>query len=187
MVILGGCAATAIDFLNVLNDAAALMLVRGADFLSVFDKPQAIHWDRGRPRPQTCRQTQGFLLLNLDAVEPLFALRAHCGRGRPRSLQDGSKLTHHQIPKTSARRGCDAVVLGCTEIPLIVRPDDTPLPTLDSTRLLARAALKRETMAKVEDLIKSIPDAHPFVGWNMMTHPYRSLVALVSCASPTMY
>jgi hypothetical protein len=35
MVILGGCAATAIDFLNVLNDAAALMLVRGADFLSV--------------------------------------------------------------------------------------------------------------------------------------------------------
>jgi aspartate racemase len=40
-------------------------------------------------------------------------------------------------------RGCDAVVLGCTEIPLIVRPDDTPLPTLDSTRLLARAALRR--------------------------------------------
>lgn len=39
-------------------------------------------------------------------------------------------------------RGCDAAVLGCTEIPLIVKPDDCPLPTLDSTRLLARAALK---------------------------------------------
>ncbi len=39
-------------------------------------------------------------------------------------------------------RGCDGVVLGCTEIPLIVRTDDCPLPTLDSTRLLARAALK---------------------------------------------
>ena len=38
-------------------------------------------------------------------------------------------------------RGCDAVVLGCTEIPLLVKPDDCPLPTLDSTRLLARAAL----------------------------------------------
>ena len=38
-------------------------------------------------------------------------------------------------------RGCDAAVLGCTEIPLIVDPDDCPLPTLDSTRLLARAAL----------------------------------------------
>lgn len=39
--------------------------------------------------------------------------------------------------------GCDAVVLGCTELPLIVRADDTPLPTLDSTRLLARAALRK--------------------------------------------
>ena len=39
--------------------------------------------------------------------------------------------------------GCDAVVLGCTEIPLIVNDDNSPLPTLDSTRLLARAALRR--------------------------------------------
>jgi aspartate racemase len=38
--------------------------------------------------------------------------------------------------------GCDAVVLGCTEIPLIVTDDNSPLPTLDSTRLLARAALR---------------------------------------------
>lgn len=39
--------------------------------------------------------------------------------------------------------GCDAVVLGCTEIPLIMNDGNSPLPTLDSTRLLARAALKR--------------------------------------------
>src|SRR5882762_8038200 len=40
MVILGGLLPATIDFLNVLNDAAALMLARGADFLSVFEKPQ---------------------------------------------------------------------------------------------------------------------------------------------------
>jgi len=40
-------------------------------------------------------------------------------------------------------QGCDAVVLGCTEIPLLVTEEDSPLPTLDSTRLLARAALKK--------------------------------------------
>ncbi len=40
MVILGGVLPAAVDFFNVLNDAAALILVRGADFLSVFDKPQ---------------------------------------------------------------------------------------------------------------------------------------------------
>ncbi len=39
--------------------------------------------------------------------------------------------------------GCDAVVLGCTEIPLIINDANSPLPTLDSTRLLARAALRR--------------------------------------------
>jgi aspartate racemase len=39
--------------------------------------------------------------------------------------------------------GCDAVVLGCTELALLVDDTNSPLPTLDSTRLLARAALRR--------------------------------------------
>lgn len=40
-------------------------------------------------------------------------------------------------------QGCDAVILGCTEIPLIINDSNSDLPTLDSTRILARAALKR--------------------------------------------
>jgi len=39
-------------------------------------------------------------------------------------------------------KGCDSVVLGCTEIPLIALSNESSLPTLDSTRILARAALK---------------------------------------------
>jgi aspartate racemase len=39
--------------------------------------------------------------------------------------------------------GCDAVILGCTEIPLIMDDSKSPLPVLDSARLLARAALHR--------------------------------------------
>ncbi|HEX8652911.1 MAG TPA: amino acid racemase [Pyrinomonadaceae bacterium] len=54
-----------------------------------------------------------------------------------------SRLYFNEVAGKFKARGCDAVVLGCTEIPLIIRPDDTPLPTLDSTRLLARAALRR--------------------------------------------
>ena len=54
-----------------------------------------------------------------------------------------SRLYFNEVTDKLKARGCDAVVLGCTEIPLIVRPDDSPLPTLDSTRLLARAALKK--------------------------------------------
>jgi len=55
---------------------------------------------------------------------------------------EDSRLFFNEVTEKLRQRGCDAVVLGCTEIPLIVRPDDCPLPTLDSTRLLARAALK---------------------------------------------
>jgi aspartate racemase len=40
-------------------------------------------------------------------------------------------------------KGCDAVVLGCTEIPLLIDDSTSPLPTLDSTRILARAAIQR--------------------------------------------
>ncbi len=42
-----------------------------------------------------------------------------------------------------SHQGCDAVVLGCTEIPLLIDDSTSPLPTLDSTRILARAALRR--------------------------------------------
>ena len=40
-------------------------------------------------------------------------------------------------------QGCEAVILGCTEIPLIMNDANSALPTLDSTRLLAREALRR--------------------------------------------
>ena len=50
---------------------------------------------------------------------------------------------HRRVIARMKDAGCDAVVLGCTEIPLIMSDANSPLPTLDSTRLLARAALRR--------------------------------------------
>jgi aspartate racemase len=58
------------------------------------------------------------------------------GEFRPESRQE-----YARIIAGLAARGCDAVALACTEIPLLVTPADSPLPALDSTRLLARAAL----------------------------------------------
>jgi len=60
------------------------------------------------------------------------------GRFLPQSL---AYLT--TVIRALGDEGCDAVVLGCTEIPLLVTPESSPLPTLDSTRLLARAALRK--------------------------------------------
>lgn len=52
-----------------------------------------------------------------------------------------SRRFFNRVFATLRDRGCQAAVMGCTEIPLLVDPADTPLPVLDSTRLLARAAL----------------------------------------------
>jgi aspartate racemase len=54
---------------------------------------------------------------------------------------DASRQAYDRVIARLGERGCDAVALACTEIPLLVRADESPLPTLDSTRLLARAAL----------------------------------------------
>jgi aspartate racemase len=60
------------------------------------------------------------------------------GRFAPSSV-----TTFQRVIDGFKRDGCDAVVLGCTEIPLIIDDSNSSLPTLDSTRLLARAALRK--------------------------------------------
>ncbi|HTI82502.1 MAG TPA: aspartate/glutamate racemase family protein [Acetobacteraceae bacterium] len=65
-----------------------------------------------------------------------------CGVFRPQAV-----AFHQQVIARMKAAGCDAVVLGCTEIPLIINDENSPLPTLDSTRLLARAALRRAVAA----------------------------------------
>ncbi len=61
-----------------------------------------------------------------------------CGVFRPAAV-----AFFQQVIQGMRDGGCDAVILGCTEIPLIIDDRNSPLPTLDSTRLLARAALRR--------------------------------------------
>jgi len=65
------------------------------------------------------------------------------------AFQEKSRHYFNAVIQKLKEQGCDAVVLGCTEIPLLVNPNDCPLPTLDSTRLLARAAI-REALKEPE-------------------------------------
>lgn len=57
-------------------------------------------------------------------------------------LQDSTRAYFSHVIGEARGRGCDAVILGCTEFPLLIGEADSPLPTLDSTRILARAALR---------------------------------------------
>jgi aspartate racemase len=60
------------------------------------------------------------------------------GQVLPRSL-----AYYVEVIRSLKDEGCDGVVLGCTELPLLVTPESSPLPTLDSTRILARAAVRK--------------------------------------------
>jgi len=64
-------------------------------------------------------------------------------------LRSESIAVFQQVIERMKGEGCDAVILGCTEIPLIISDDNSPLPTLDSTRLLARVALRRAVASAV--------------------------------------
>jgi aspartate racemase len=61
-----------------------------------------------------------------------------CGIFKPEAV-----AVFQRIISRMKHAGCDTVVLGCTEIPLLMNDANSPLPTLDFTRLLARAALQR--------------------------------------------
>ncbi len=58
------------------------------------------------------------------------------------NFKNSTKEYFRRVASELANGGCDAVVMGCTEIPLILSQEDTEVPLLDSTRLLARAALQ---------------------------------------------
>jgi aspartate racemase len=53
-----------------------------------------------------------------------------------------------QVIEGFKNQGCQAVALSCTEIPLLVDDSNSPLPTLDSTRLVARAALRKAVASR---------------------------------------
>ena len=66
-----------------------------------------------------------------------------CGVFKPAAVE-----YFQRVMEKMKRAGCDAVVLGCTEIPLVMNDANSPLPTLDSTRLLARAALRHAVASR---------------------------------------
>ena len=75
-----------------------------------------------------------------DRINAIIFDELVCGR-----LEEASRSYVRTVIAALGSRGCDAVVLGCTEIPLLITDADSPLPAIDSTRTLARAAIREAT------------------------------------------
>lgn len=93
---------------------------------------------------------QALAAAGLQAVKPDAQERAELSRVIMDELVRGvlrpeSTAALQRMIDGLKARGCDAVALGCTELPLVLNDGNSALPTLDSTRLLARAALRHAT------------------------------------------
>jgi len=91
--------------------------------------------------------------VGLECLRPTDAQRDEMGRIIMEELVPGVVLPRstayfQSVIEDFRVRGCDAVILGCTEIPLVIGDANSALPTLDSTRLLARAALRYAVEAR---------------------------------------
>ena len=80
-----------------------------------------------RPDAQSCQSMTDIIMEEL--VQGIFSERA--------------TVFFQDMIAGFKEQGAEAVILGCTEIPLIIDDTNSVLPTLDSTRLLARAAIRR--------------------------------------------
>ena len=121
---------------EVVADAAAQ---RGYSRLGLMGTPWLVESDVYPTRLAARR---------IECLRPDEADRKEMGRIIMEELVAGvskpeSVAFFQGVIRAFAVQSCDAVILGCTEIPLIIDDGNSSLPTLDSTRLLARAALQR--------------------------------------------
>ncbi|TCD13798.1 aspartate/glutamate racemase family protein [Oricola cellulosilytica] len=56
-------------------------------------------------------------------------------------VEDGSRRRYLKIMERMRREGCDAFILGCTEITMLIDASNSPVPVFDTTVLHARAAV----------------------------------------------
>ena len=128
-----------LPWLHIADVVAAEAAARGFKRLAIIGTRQLVE---GELYPEKLAR------YGIGYLRPNAAERAECNRiiydelirnvFKPETL----RYLQDMIARLKGE-GCDAVVLGCTEFPLILNDENSPLPTLDSTRLLARAALRR--------------------------------------------
>ena len=131
--------ASPLPWLHIVDVVAEAAVARGFRRLGLTGTrwlvDSDVYPDRLNARGLTCVRTTDE---ERDEINRIIMDELVCGR-----FTDAAVAYVQQVMGRMKDDGCDAVILGCTEIPLIMSDDNSPLPTLDSTRLLARAALRR--------------------------------------------
>jgi aspartate racemase len=113
-------------------------------------------WTMEGPVYQEALRRVGIGLRTPDSADRALVDRVIFDELTQGQLTDASRAEFVRIIEALRRAGCDAVALSCTEIPLLITPGVSPLPTLDSTRLLARAAVAAALGERSESAIAAL-------------------------------
>lgn len=127
-----------LPWLHIVDEVAAVAKSRGFHKLAITGTKYTMEGTVY----QTKLPAAGFEYLVPDAHERAKIDRIIMDELVNGIFTDESRVYFQQVIGRMSHAGCDAVVLGCTEIPLLIDDITSPLPTLDSTRILAWAALR---------------------------------------------
>lgn len=128
-----------LQWLHIVDETAAVAKARGFRKLAVT----GTRYTMEGTVYQTKLPAAGFEFLVPNAEERVEIDRIIFEELVYGIFQPEGRAFFQQVIARMKGEGCDAAVLGCTEIPLIIDDASSPLPTLDSTRILARAAIRK--------------------------------------------
>ena len=126
-----------LPWLHIAEEVAAVAAARNHRHLLVL----GTRWLMEGPVYPTKLEARGIAHVIPDATDRAYINQVIFDDLVYGRIEHGARQQFAAIIAKGKAKGCDAVVLGCTEIPLLIGDADSPLPTLDSTRILARAAL----------------------------------------------
>ena len=130
-------AATAVPFLHIADPTAQAALAAGTLNVGLLGTAFTMEQEFLKSR----LSQQGLNVLVPDAQERQAVHRIIYEELCVGVISDASRRVYQQVIESLRARGAQAIILGCTEIGLLLKPEHSPLPLLDTTELHARAAV----------------------------------------------
>lgn len=130
-------AATAVPFLHIADPTAQAALAAGTLNVGLLGTAFTMEQEFLKSR----LSQQGLNVLVPDAQERQAVHRIIYEELCVGIISDASRRVYQQVIESLRARGAQAIILGCTEIGLLLKPEHSPLPLLDTTELHARAAV----------------------------------------------
>ncbi len=131
-------AASPLPLLHIADAAAAEILRQGLQTVGLLGTRYTMEMDFYRRRLEEKHGLKVLVpdLAGRDRVHEIIYRELASGM-----IRDSSRAEYVRIIEDLRRQGAEGVILGCTEIPLLIKPGDTPIPAFDTTALHARAAV----------------------------------------------